>query len=141
MKLVKKTLALFLSVLLVFSGTAVCFAAGAGIGGCNWMSVIDDSTSLADISMPGTHDSAAAYLAFGIKARCQNRTIPAQLNCGARFLDIRLCAEKNKLKLVHNFVDCRKGSGFTAPRLYLEDVLTYCSDFLRKNEKECLIKK
>ncbi|MBE6818034.1 MAG: hypothetical protein E7517_02590 [Ruminococcaceae bacterium] len=139
MKFAKTTLALILSVLLMFSGTALCCAASPAIGGCNWMSVIDDSTSLADISMPGTHDSAATYLAFGIKARCQDKTIPAQLNCGARFLDIRLCAEKNKLKLVHNFVDCRKGSGFTAPRLYLDDVLEYCADFLGKNEKECIV--
>jgi 1-phosphatidylinositol phosphodiesterase len=126
-------------VLLAFSGTALCFAASPEIGGCNWMSVIDDSTSLADISMPGTHDSAATYLAFGIKARCQDKTIPAQLNCGVRFLDIRLCAKKNKLKSVHNFIDCRKGSGFTAPRLYLDDILAYCSDFLSKNEKECIV--
>ena len=32
---------------------------GTSITGANWMSSIDDSTYLSDLSIPGTHDSGA----------------------------------------------------------------------------------
>ena len=135
----KKIICISLCVIILAASVVYCFATNTQVDGCNWMSVIDDNTSLADISMPGTHDSAATYVAFGIKARCQDKIIPEQLNCGARFLDLRLCDYKGKLKLVHNFISCRKGSGFGAPILYFEDVTAYCLDFLSKNPKECLV--
>lgn len=136
---IRKTVAVSLSCLIVLSGIIIGFAAAKKVDGCNWMSVIDDQTSLADISMPGTHDTAATYVAFGIKSRCQDKTIPEQLNCGVRFLDVRLCKEDNRLKLVHNFINCRKGSGFGAPQLYFEDLISYCTDFLSNNTKECIV--
>ena len=135
----KKVISILLVAALLCSCAVFAFAAGGTVNGQNWMSVIDDKTNLADISMPGTHDSAATYVAFGIKARCQDKTIPEQLNCGARFLDIRLCEEKGKLKLVHNFITCRKGSGFMAPALYFDEVVGYCLDFLGKNPKESIV--
>lgn len=135
----KKILSVILCVLLLFSVSVVGFAQSANVNGCNWMSIIKDDTSLADISMPGTHDTAAQYVAFGIKSRCQDKTIPEQLNLGARFLDIRLSASGGQLKLVHNFINCRKGSGFTAPKLFFDEVTKYCVDFLSKNTKECII--
>ena len=119
----KRTISILLVAVLLSSCAVFSFAEKPALNAQNWMSVIDDKTNLADISMPGTHDSAATYVAFGIKARCQDKTIPEQLNCGARFLDIRLCEESGKLKLVHNFISCRKGSGFTAPKLYMDDVV------------------
>ena len=135
----KKVICVTLSVVIMLSCTVCTFATKKDIDGCNWMSVIKGNTSLADISMPGTHDTAATYLAFGIKARCQDKTIPEQLNCGARFLDIRLCVSGKKLKLVHNFITCRKGSGFTAPKLYFDDVVSYCTEFLKNNPRECIV--
>ena len=135
----KKLLSVLLVLVMLSTGAVCAFAAAPKVNGCNWMSVIRDNTSLADISMPGTHDSAATYVAVGIKSRCQDKTIPEQLNCGARFLDIRLCEEKGKLKLVHNFITCHKGSGFDAPVLYFSDVVGYCLDFLSKNPKESIV--
>ena len=135
----KRTISILLVAVLLSSCAVFSFAEKPALNAQNWMSVIDDKTNLADISMPGTHDSAATYVAFGIKARCQDKTIPEQLNCGARFLDIRLCEESGKLKLVHNFISCRKGSGFTAPKLYMDDVVGYCLDFLSRNPKESIV--
>lgn len=135
----KKVLSVLLCILLLFTCAIVSFAQSNTVSGCNWMSVLRDDSSLADISMPGTHDTAATYVAFGIKSRTQNKTIPEQLNCGARFFDIRLANEKGKLKLVHNFINCRKGSGFSAPKLYFEDTVQYCEEFLNKNPKECIV--
>lgn len=135
----KKIICISLCVGIILSSVIYCFAATINVDGCNWMSVIKDDTSIADISMPGTHDAAATYVAFGIKARCQDKTIPEQLNCGARFLDIRLSVSGSKLKLVHNFINCRKGSGFTSPKLYFDDVTKYCIEFLKNNPKECIV--
>lgn len=135
----KKVIGITLSIIIVLSCTVFAGTAKNTVDGCNWMSVIKDETSLADISMPGTHDSAATYLALGIKARCQDKTIPEQLNCGARFFDIRLSVSGKKLKLVHNFITCRKGSGFTAPKLDFSDVIAYCTEFLNNNPKECIV--
>lgn len=134
----KKVICIVLSAVIALSCIVFCSATGK-VDGCNWMSIIDDKTSLADISMPGTHDTTADYVAFGIKSRCQDKTVPEQLNCGARFLDIRLRADGDKLALVHNFIYCRKGSGFTAPKLYFDDVLNYCIEFLNNNAKECIV--
>ena len=135
----KKVLSIILVISLLFTCSVVSFAYSQTVNGCNWMSVISDSTSLADISMPGTHDTAATFVAFGLKARTQDKTIPAQLNCGARFFDIRLTNESGKLKLVHNFISCRKGSGFTAPKLYFSDAVKYCTDFLNNNPEESIV--
>ena len=135
----KKVLSILLCVILLFTCAIVSFAESSGVGVCNWMSALRDDCSLADISIPGTHDTAATFVALGIKARTQNKTIPEQLNCGARFFDIRLANEKGKLKLVHNFISCRKGSGFSAPKLYFEDAVQYCKDFLNKNPQECIV--
>ena len=135
----KKIICIAVCVSIILSSVIYSFAASKNVDGCNWMSVIKDDTSIADISMPGTHDTEATYVAIGIKARCQDKTIPEQLNCGARFLDIRLSVSGNKLKLVHNFINCRKGSGFTAPKLYFDDVTRYCIEFLKNNPKECIV--
>ena len=53
----------------------------------NWMSAIDDNASIAQISIPGTHESCARY--GGSDAHCQWRSIIDQLNRGIRFLDVR----------------------------------------------------
>ena len=135
----KRLLSIVLVITVLFTCSVVSFASGTAVNGCNWMSVISDSTNLADISMPGTHDTAATYVAFGLTARTQDKTIPAQLNCGARFFDIRLTNENGKLKLVHNFISCRKGSGFTAPKLYFSDAVKYCTEFLNNNPQECIV--
>lgn len=135
----KKTVSVIVAALIVaLSCGFYSSAKQEEIDGCNWMSAIRDDASIADLSIPGTHDSAAQYVAFGIKSRCQSKNIPEQLNCGARFFDIRLERDGEKLKLVHSIIDCRKGSGFGAPKLYFDDVIAECISFLKNNPKECV---
>lgn len=84
----------------------------------NWMSAIRGETKLTEITMPGTHDSAArnfrgiGALATGI-AKCQDLTITEQLNAGVRFLDIRCECNPNDstVWLVHGAVDCAAVNG------------------------------
>ena len=57
----------------------------------SWMTDLKDEDSIASLSIPGTHDSAALYdkLSFG-QTKCQTLTIPQQLAAGIRFLDLRV---------------------------------------------------
>lgn len=53
----------------------------------NWMSGIDNDTSIAHMSIPGTHESCA--LKGGGPTQCQWHSITELLQRGIRFLDIR----------------------------------------------------
>jgi len=53
----------------------------------DWMRRIPDHCRLADISMPGTHNSCAGHGVVWVK--CQSKCIIHQLRLGIRFLDIR----------------------------------------------------
>jgi 1-phosphatidylinositol phosphodiesterase len=55
-----------------------------------WMTAQPDERSLAVLSIPGTHESAALYepLSSGT-AKCQNMTVAEQLEAGVRYFDIR----------------------------------------------------
>ena len=71
----------------------------------NWMSKLDDNTSIRDISIPGSHDTMALYSIADLAGQCQSLDLINQLELGVRFLDIRLKEENNKLKAVHGFID------------------------------------
>ena len=55
----------------------------------NWLSQINDNVLLSQLSLPGTHNSAAAYLSLP-SVQCQGASVSEQLNYGVRFLDIRV---------------------------------------------------
>ena len=56
----------------------------------NWMSHIPNDKLISEISIPGTHDSAARFEdGIGSFIRCQDLTLTEQLNRGIRFFDIR----------------------------------------------------
>jgi len=64
----------------------------------NWMSKIDDGSSIADITIPGTHDSGAFDCDTGATelkwVLAQSLTIRQQLDLGVRWLDIRVRAQE-----------------------------------------------
>jgi 1-phosphatidylinositol phosphodiesterase len=70
-----------------------------------WMANADDSLSLARLSLPGTHDSAALYEAIPKSAKTQNLDIAQQLGIGVRFLDIRLRNVSDSLVVYHGIED------------------------------------
>ena len=56
------------------------------VNSSNWMSGVIASTSLHQMSIPGSHESCALY---GAASKCQNFSILRQLVRGIRFLDVR----------------------------------------------------
>lgn len=104
----------------------------------NWMSCIDDSKSLAHISIPGTHDSCARKGASGqasgideyVAAQNYDCTIKKQLEDGIRYLDIRCCAIDGVFTIHHAEFYLNINFG---------DVLNECIDFLEEFSSETII--
>ena len=78
------------------------------MSGNNWMSGIADQTSVADLAIPGTHDSGTytfwAQLVPHALTQTLNSSIYDQLTAGVRGLDIRVKQVGNNLEVVHNDV-------------------------------------
>ncbi|POS80542.1 phosphatidylinositol-specific phospholipase C [Diaporthe helianthi] len=55
----------------------------------DWMARIPDQTSLASLSIPGTHDTETFDLVNNTKMQCQNHDLRTQLQAGLRYFDIR----------------------------------------------------
>ncbi len=75
----------------------------------DWMASLPDTTPLNELSIPGTHDSGAAYFG-GDAVQTQSMDIATQLNAGIRAFDIRLgnldvvCPSSNGFYIFHGFV-------------------------------------
>lgn len=95
-----------------------------------WMSFIDDSKKIIEMSIPGTHDSGALHSIADVAGKCQDLTIEEQLRIGVRFLDVRLQLVRDELRVVHSFVD--QASSFS-------EVMDDIAQFLHKNPSEMLI--
>lgn len=86
-------------------------ALGALVGACTddaepaWMSRIEDSRSLADIVIPGTHDSGALHEPLAGLAKTQALTIVEQLDAGVRFFDLRARNIDDAFWLYHGSLD------------------------------------
>lgn len=100
------------------------------VSNSNWMSEIDDNKYLSQISIPGTHDSAALYETISNTAKCQNLTLDEQFNSGVRYIDIR-CRSINDSFAIHH--------GPVYQHLNFNDVIDVCTDFLKKNPTETII--
>ena len=96
----------------------------------NWMSFLPDTTSIAQISIPGTHDSGARVEPVSGTAKCQNLSIADQLTAGVRFLDVRCRHINNSFAIHHDLV---------YQNLSYSDVLKACIDFLNANPSETII--
>ena len=96
----------------------------------DWLSTIDDSTSLRNVSLPGSHDTMALYSIGDLAGQCQTLSLDEQLNIGVRFLDIRLKEDHNSLKAVHGFIDQRAS---------FADIDKTVTSFLEKHPNEFII--
>lgn len=102
------------------------------VTGENWMSQIPNAVagttiSLQDLSIPGTHNSAARFEKFGGTAKCQNQSINDQLSSGVRYFDIRLSENMN---VFH---------GKFYQSINFKEILIDMTTFLKKNPNEFLI--
>lgn len=105
----------------------------------DWMASIDGNLYLNQLTIPGTHDSAAKYAWLGFFSDCQSLSIRQQLDAGFRYLDIRLAVNNGKLKFMHGFTNCRTNFAPWASTLYLDDVLPDIYSFLEKHPQETII--
>jgi len=69
------------------------------------MAAVPDDRSLAELSIPGTHDTAARFEPFTGVAKTQDLTIAEQLAAGVRYLDIRCRHVDNEFLLYHGSID------------------------------------
>ncbi len=112
-----------------------------------WMSQLDDSLAIQDLSIPGTHDSAAKKGLVGTttseRSETQSLTIQEQLNIGVRFLDLRvkIMFESKGLAMYHAgdpVYDPEPGAG-KLDQYYFSAVLKTCYDFLLAHDHETII--
>ncbi len=108
-------------------------------GSADWMARVDGSRALSELVIPGTHDSATKNVQLAFFSKCQAKDIRAQLDAGYRYLDIRLGADGEKLKLMHGFTSCRTGPMPWSDALYLDSVLEQCYAFLREHPTETIL--
>ncbi|MFF3454326.1 phosphatidylinositol-specific phospholipase C [Streptomyces sp. NPDC002730] len=94
----------------------------------DWMAGAGDSTALARLTIPGTHDSGARF--GGLWTECQNTTIADQLNSGIRFLDVRCRVTGDSFAIHH---------GAFYQNLMFGDVLIACRDFLAAHPSETVL--
>ena len=105
----------------------------------DWMKDVPDDKSLDAVAIPGTHDSATAYVELPFFMRCQSLTVEEQLNTGYRYLDIRLNEENGKLVFYHSFAKCKTGLWPWASALELEAVLEMVYSFLENHPTETVL--
>ena len=65
-----------------------------------WMRSLDGSLTLAQLAIPGTHDSGAYNGKFK-ECNCQSSKPSEQLDLGVRSFDLRLQCKNNELYLIH----------------------------------------
>lgn len=104
--------------------------ASALVDPARWMSARSDSASLADLTIPGSHESAALYEPFPGTAKCQTLGLRQQLDIGVRYLDIRVRQVGNAFTIHH---------GSVYQHANFDDVLGECVAFLQANPTEAVI--
>ncbi len=115
------------------SGTvrAMTLNIGPAFSSKYWMSMLDITpvTTLADITIPGTHDSATWK---GSRAsQCQKLTMRQQLEAGIRWFDLRLSVSGDDMLVYH---------GPESQDIYLaKDLLPVIKDFLATYSSETVI--
>ena len=71
----------------------------------DWMTSLADATSLAAITLPGTHDSAAIHEPIPGIAQTQTLTFEEQFAAGVRYFDVRCRNYQDTFTLYHGSVD------------------------------------
>ena len=100
----------------------------AGYENTDWMSHLPDTTRLADISIPGTHNSLAVH--GGAATQTQTLDIISQLEMGIRYLDLRF-------KYMNNELVAYNGSSSLHTRF--EEVMATVDSFLRAHPSETVL--
>ena len=96
----------------------------------NWMTLLDDNTKVALLTIPGTHDAATSTCSA--MGKSQTLTIPQQLECGVRAFDLRPTMDNNTTlgNIYHSILDTE---------VSMAEVMTYFDNFLKAHPGEGII--
>ncbi|KAL4448680.1 hypothetical protein ABPG74_012769 [Tetrahymena malaccensis] len=99
----------------------------------NWISLIHDSNFVSTLNIPGTHQTMALIGGPGVTlAQCQTWNLQSQLECGIRYLDIRIKRTKdNSMPIYHGIVFQNS--------YFQRDVFPVVQKFLLENPNEFII--
>ena len=100
------------------------------VAATNWMTLLDDNTKVALLTIPGTHDAATSTCSA--MGKCQTLTIPQQLECGVRAFDLRPTMDDNSTlgNIYHSILDTGVSMG---------DAMEYFDSFLKAHPGEGII--
>lgn len=95
----------------------------------NWITPLDDNIYVQQMSIPGTHDSAANETSLSDAGQTQSKTIEEQFNMGIRAFDLRTAynTDQGRMWMYHGYSNCYKS---------LNTVLTTLSNKLKENPGE-----
>ena len=107
----------------------------------NWMKRLPDNAYVANLSIPGSHDTGTGngfpgvttsiYGPFGDKyARTQDKNLEEQWNIGVRAFDFRPCIKDNYINVNH---------GIMPTKLRFDDALYFLRDKLRESPSEFVV--
>jgi hypothetical protein len=100
-----------------------------------WLTTIRDSTLITEISLPGTHDSAAINSWLTGFYDCHFTSITDQLTSGVRLLDVRLKVNPDPGGLSYSFVTCHGDIGYNEYQSFVS-LMNECQAFLEANPTE-----
>ncbi len=107
-----------------------------------WMGQLDDDLLVRDLSIPGTHDTAALdeYTHFP-ESTTQKLRIEEQLSAGIRFLDLRVKTKDSTqdLAMWHGGDFLFDPYGGAGEQLYFRKVMEVVADWLGKHPRETVI--
>ncbi|MGE7186405.1 phosphatidylinositol-specific phospholipase C [Peribacillus sp. NPDC006672] len=98
-----------------------------------WMSKLEDTKRISEVSIPGTHGSMALHGASLIDenlTRNQTMALSQQLNAGIRYVDMRVRRVKDSFVMHHGIVN---------QKAKFDDVLKETIQFLRDNPDETIL--
>ena len=74
--------------------------------GCDWISCIDESRTVASLSIPGAHDAATGEGLVMIPGfgKTQDLSIAELWDCGVRAFDLRPAVRKGELHVYHSII-------------------------------------
>lgn len=93
----------------------------------SWQSMIKDDVLLKDVVIAGAHDAGTEGLPYF--AETQDRTVKDLLECGTRYLDLRVAYADGKLLIYHG----------PSKGVSLSGVLEQVRSFVTANPTECVI--
>lgn len=111
------------------------------VQGNNWMGFLPDDEYITFITIPGTHDAGTQHTStLNERGQCQQLSIMDQLNCGVRYLDLRLghytyASTSKNFRIVHNSLVCT----YKGEHLHIDTVMKWIYNFLEVNPTETVI--